>query len=198
VNWAVYHGETETGVSIIHMTPRLDAGPVIAQARTPIGADETAELLEVRLAEIGADLIPETIRSLEAGTSHPIPQDALLASKAPRLKKTDGQIDWTRPAVAIKNHIRAVQPWPKADTYWHRPGGVPLRLIVGPVTVVKSPSPTAPSGRVLVASDDDLVIAAGEGALAITTLQPAGKRMLSAQEFLRGYPVQQGQRFGPA
>jgi methionyl-tRNA formyltransferase len=198
VNWAVYHGETATGVSVIHMTPKLDAGPVIAQAGTGIGPEETAEELEVRLSEIGAQLVPRAIDSLMAGTAEPIAQDATLASKAPRLKKTDGLIDWTRPAAAVKNHIRAVQPWPKAYTFWHRPDGPPLRLIVGPVSVVDSPDDTAPGGTVLESSGDRLIIAAGQGALLVSSLQPAGKRKLPVQEFLRGYRVQPGERFGAA
>ena len=137
INWAIYHGETETGVTVIHMTPQIDAGPCIAQARAAIGPDETAADLEPRLAELGARLICETIDRLEAGRVEAIPQDAALASKAPRLKKTDGLIDWSRPAAAIKNQIRALEPWPKTYTFWHRPDGPPLRLILGPASVVQ-------------------------------------------------------------
>jgi methionyl-tRNA formyltransferase len=197
VNWAVYHGETETGVSVIHMTPKLDAGPVIAQGRTPIDPNETAEELEARLSELGARLIPEAVDALGSGRAGPIPQDPAQSSKAPRLKKTDGLIDWSRPAVAIKNHIRAVQPWPKAYTFWHRPDGAPFRLIVGPVTAVDSPDPAARPGTVLEASGDRLMVAASQGAVLLTTVQPAGKRMLPIREFLRGYRVQPGGRLGP-
>jgi methionyl-tRNA formyltransferase len=135
INWAIYHGETETGVTVIHMTPQLDAGPSITQTRVAIGPDETAVELEARLAELGAGLICETIDRLESGEVQPIAQDAALASKAPRLKKTDGAIDWTRPAAAIKNQIRALEPWPKTYTFWHRSDGPPLRLILGPASV---------------------------------------------------------------
>ena len=134
INWAIYHGETETGVTVIHMTPQIDAGPCIAQARAAIDPDETAAELEARLAELGARLVCETIDLLEAGRAQPLPQDPALASKAPRLKKTDGLIDWTRPAAAIKNHVRAMEPWPKTYTFWHRPDGPPVRLILGPVS----------------------------------------------------------------
>jgi methionyl-tRNA formyltransferase len=196
VNWAVYHGETETGVSVIHMTPKMDAGPVVAQARTPIEPDETAEQVEKRLSGIGAWLVRRAIDALEAGRLEALPQDASQATKAPRLKKTDGLIDWNRPAVAIKNHVRAVQPWPKAYTFWHRPAGPPMRLILGPVSVTDATDQAASPGTVLEASSDGLVVAASEGAVIITTLQPAGKRMLPVQEFLRGYHVQPGQKLG--
>jgi len=195
VNWAVYHGETKTGVSVIHMTPQLDAGPVIAAGRTPIDPDETADELETRLAEIGAELVPGVIDALESGQAKPLPQDSSQASKAPRLKKADGLIDWARPAAAIKNHIRAVQPWPKAYTFWHRGEGEPMRLILDPVDVVDSADATAAPGTVLKAGDDRLVIAAGTGAVAVKTLQPAGKRMLDTAEFLRGHRVQPGEMF---
>jgi methionyl-tRNA formyltransferase len=197
VNWAIYHGEKETGVSVIHMTPKLDAGPVIAQGRTRIDPDETAEELEARLSEIGARLVPDAMDALMSGRAKPIPQDPAKSSKAPRLRKTDGLVQWSRPAVAVKDHVRAVQPWPKAYTFWHRPDGPPLRLIVGPVTAMGSPDPTAKPGTVLEASGDRLLVAASQGAVLWTSVQPAGKRMLPVAEFLRGYQVQPGQRFGP-
>jgi methionyl-tRNA formyltransferase len=221
INWAIYHGETETGVTVIHMTPRIDAGPCIAQARTPIEPDETAAELETRLAEMGAWLIRRTIDLLGAGELEALPQDPALASKAPRLKKTDGLVDWSRPAAAIKNHIRALEPWPKSYTFWHRPEGPPIRLILGPVAVIdpelapgalilddsswgkgataldESPGAGSKSGMVLEARDKTLIVAAGRGAVALQSVQPAGKRMLGIEEFLRGYHVQPGDRFGP-
>jgi methionyl-tRNA formyltransferase len=196
INWAIYHGETETGVSIIRMTPRVDAGPVVAQGRVPINPDETAVQLEKRLAEIAAWLVRRTLDNVEAGRLEALPQDPALASKAPRLKKTDGLIDWSRPALAIKNQVRAMEPWPKTYTFWHRGGGSPLRLILGPVTVLEVQTATAPPGAVLEAAGDRLAVAAGSGAVQVHSLQPAGKRMLSAAEFLRGYRVRPGDRLG--
>ena len=202
INWAILHGETETGVSIIHMTPRVDAGPVIAQSRTPIGPEETAVELERRLSEIGPGLVRRAIDALAAGRLEVLPQDASQASKAPRLKKTDGLIDWARPAQAIKNQVRALEPWPKTYTFWHRPAAEqapqpqPLRLILGPVAALDEPSGASPPGTVVEAAGDRLVVAAAEGAVLIKTLQPAGKRMLSVSEFLRGYHVRPGDRLG--
>jgi methionyl-tRNA formyltransferase len=197
INWAIYHGERETGVSVIHMTPRIDAGPVIAQASTPIQPDENAVELEGRLSEIGAWLVRRAIDSLESGRLEALPQDPALASKAPRLKRTDGLIDWRRPAAAIKNHIRAFEPWPKTYTFWHRPAGPPVRLILGPVAVLPDVNPGSPPGTVIEAVRDRLVIAAGEGEVLVQGIQSAGKRLLSSREFLNGHRVQPGDRFGP-
>lgn len=196
INWALYHGETETGVSVIHMTPRVDAGPTLAQRRTPIGSEENAVELEQRLAEFGAPLVAQAIDDLAAGRIEPIAQDASLASPARRLRKSDGAIDWSRPAQAIKNQVRALEPWPKTYTFWHRAGGDALRLIFGR-TSVRSNGQTAAPGAVVRAAGDELVVATGSGQLAIQELQPAGKRMLSTAEFLRGYPVAAGDRLGP-
>ncbi|MHB1036011.1 MAG: methionyl-tRNA formyltransferase [Pirellulales bacterium] len=196
INWAVFHGDAETGVTVIHMTPRVDAGPSIVQARTPIDSEETAVALEARLAELGAPSVLEAIELLERGPVAAIPQDPSQASRAPRLKKSDGLIDWSRTAAAIKNQVRAMEPWPKTYTFWRRPGSEPLRLILGHVAICDAPPGTLP-GTVLEAVGRRLVVVAGAGALAVEGVQPAGKRLLSTEEFLRGYPVQPGQQFGP-
>jgi methionyl-tRNA formyltransferase len=196
INWAIYHGETETGVTVIHMTPKIDAGPCIAQLRTAIGPHETAGELEPRLAELGAPLVCETIRLIEAGCAAPLPQDASLASRAPRLKKADGLIDWTRPAVAIKDHVRAMEPWPKTYTYWHPADGLPVRLILGPLAVVENSTADVAPGTVIEASGHRLVIAAGQGAVMPTSVQPSGKRLMAVDEFLRGHRIRPGDRFG--
>jgi methionyl-tRNA formyltransferase len=196
INWAIYNGDTETGVTIIHMTPRIDAGPCIAQTRVAIGPDETAAELEPRLAEIGAGLVCESIDLLESGAAKAIPQDASSASKAPRLKKTDGAIDWSRAASAIRNQIRAMEPWPKTYTFWHRADGPAARLMLGPATVENIAASSTP-GVVIEASGDRLVIAAGKDALRPASVQPSGKRLMPVAEFLRGYRVRVGDWFGP-
>jgi methionyl-tRNA formyltransferase len=196
INWAIYDGETQTGVTVIHMTPRVDAGPCIAQASTDIEPEETAVELETRLSVLGAWLVRRTLDAMEAGRMEALPQDPVLASKAPRLKKTDGLIFWYRPAAAIKDQIRAMEPWPKTYTFWRRKNGPPLRIIVGPVQVEEWENQKAPPGTVLQADGRCLSIAAGLGAVFPQTVQPAGKRVLTIEEFLRGYPVQPGDLFG--
>jgi methionyl-tRNA formyltransferase len=196
INWAIFNGETETGATVIQMSPRLDAGACILQGRTPIGADETAAELEVRLAALGANLVLEAIELLQSGRARPVPQDPAAATKAPRLKKSDGAIDWSRPAAAIKNQVRAMEPWPKSYTHLPRPGGAPLRLILGPVDALDAEAPAdAAPGTFLGAADGRLLVAAGRGVAAIRAVQPAGKRMMSAEEFLRGHALRPGERF---
>jgi methionyl-tRNA formyltransferase len=197
IKWAIFRGETETGVSIIHMTPRVDAGPVLAQAKTTIGPDETAIELETRLAELGAPLVGETIDAIAAGTTVSLPQDLALATKARRLRKTDGAIDWSRTAIEIKNQVRAMQPWPRACTDWFRASHQPVRLIVGRVDVRQSPRAAA-AGEILTAEKDELLVAAGQGAVAILEVQPAGRQMMPVADFLHGHPVRPGDRLGPA
>ena len=216
INWAIYQGETVTGVTVIHMTPAIDAGPCIAQAQLTIGPEETAAELEPRLATLGAGLVRQTLDALEEGRTQSLPQDPALASKAPRLKKTDGIIDWTRSATAISRQIRALEPWPKTYTFWHRQGDCPnfrvnengtvpfiacqeappVRLILGPVRAIDLPCPPPPPGTIVEAVGHRLVVAAGEGAVAPLSIQPAGKRAMSVEEFLRGHRIQSGDRLG--
>jgi methionyl-tRNA formyltransferase len=200
VQWAILRGETETGNSVIQMTPGLDAGPCLAQQRTPIDPDEDAGELEERLAAMGADLVLRIVDELEAGTAKPIEQDASLASKAPRLKKEQGAIDWSRTSQEIKNQVRGLRPWPRAFTFWRREQGEPLRLNIDRVDI--HPLPLG-EGRVradltpgmIFDSAGRLVIATGDGAIKILELQPAGKRSMSAAEFLRGYRPRPDDRF---
>jgi methionyl-tRNA formyltransferase len=202
VQWAILRGETETGNSVIKMTPGLDAGPCLGQQRTPIDLDEDAAALEARLAAMGAELVLEVVEQLAAGTAKPVVQDASQASKAPRLTKEHGAIDWSRSAHQIKNLVRAVRPWPRAYTYWHRAdaeGGPPLRLNVDRVTVASGEAASA-AGEVpgsIVKADQHLVVATGDGTVEVLELQPAGKRSMAAADFLRGHRARVGDRFGP-
>jgi len=201
INWAIYNGEQETGITVIHMTPKVDAGPCIAQARIPIEPEETAGDLEPKLAQMGDWLVRRAIDSVESGRLEALPQDPALASGAPRLKKSDGLIYWTRPAEAIRNHVRAFDPWPKTFTFWHRASGQPVRLIPGPLSVVEAAeagmTDATEPGTVLEATGDRLIVAAGAGAVRFQEIQPAGKRSMGIEQFLRGNRVTPGERFGP-
>ena len=199
INWAIYDGQSETGVTVIQMTPGLDAGPCIAQFRTPIEPDETAVDVEESLAQSGAELVCRSIAELAEGRAQSITQDEQSATKAPRLKKTDGLVDWSRTARQINDQVRAMKPWPGTYTFWQRPDGEPLRLILERTRSVEPSGDTAGdaarAGTVLEAAER-LVVATGDGALELVELQPAGKRALAAEEFLRGYRVEPGQTFG--
>jgi methionyl-tRNA formyltransferase len=197
IQWAIFHGETETGVSVIHMTPRLDSGPVLVQKRLAIEPDETAGQLEPRMSALGPAAVLKAIELLAAGKIEGIPQDTSQATKAPRLKKTDGLIDWRRSAEEIRNQVRAMDPWPKAYTFMPRGEGQPLRVILDEVAAETIDASTE-TGTIVGANaaSGALIVACGLGALAIIRLQPEGKRSISSAEFLRGYPLGAGDRLG--
>lgn len=196
VQWAVLNGDAETGNTVIQMTAGLDAGPCLGIDVLPIDPDESAGTLEARLAARGGNLVLTVIDALAAGTATGIKQNRAQASKAPRLEKEHGAIDWSRDAQAIKNQVRALDPWPRAYTSWQRGTGEPLRLILHRTSVVSpSPNPAADPGTVLEAGPR-LLVATGAGALEILALQPAGKRVMEAAEFLRGYQLPLDARLG--
>ncbi len=193
INWAIYHGETQTGNTVIHMTPQIDGGPCVAQETVAIDPDETAADLELRLADLGARLVVTAIGQLVAGTLVKIPQDKGQVTRAPKLNKSDGRVDWTRSARQIRNQVRAMQPWPKTYTDWLRTDRAPLRLILNNVAVTGQQT-ERPAGTIVVAEGDDLLVATGDGLLAIRQIQPAGKRLMACRDFLRGYPLRPGDR----
>ncbi len=191
---AIQHGETETGVSIIRMTPRIDAGGLIAVARTAIGPDETAGELEHRLAKIGAPLIPQAIAALATNSARFIPQDRSRVTRAPKLSKEEGAIDWSLPAAAIHNHVRAMHPWPLCYTTWtsRDPSSKgPLRLIIHQTRPVESAN-QGPSGTVVQSPANALEVAAGAAAVRLLVVQLPGKKPLPAADFLRGHRVLPG------
>ena len=192
---AIQDGQPETGVTVIRMTPRIDAGGMIAVARTPIDPDETAGELEDRLARLGAPLIVESIAAVVAGTAQIIPQDRAKVTRAPKLRKEDGVIDWTKPARAVHDHVRAMEPWPVASTTWQPRdvGKGPIRLIVHKTAVVDD---QGEPGRVLEAEGDRLIVAAGSGAIRLLTIQLAGKKPLPVADVLNGHRILPGDRMG--
>lgn len=192
VQWAVLNGDAETGNTVIQMTPGLDAGPILGTQVTPIDPDETSGELEERLAELGGKLSLQVVDQLAAGTAEGTPQDKSLATKAPRLKKEDGLIDWTRPAVEIKNQVRGLQPWPRAYTFVPQAKGEPLRLVIDRVAVAEG---QGDAGQVLEA-DGRLLIATGDAALDVLDIQPAGKRRMATADWLRGAAVKAGVTLG--
>jgi methionyl-tRNA formyltransferase len=195
VQWALLNGDVETGTTVIQMTPGLDAGPCLGVDRVTIDPDETAGELESRLSKRGASLVLRVVDGLEAGTTQPQPQDKRAASKAPRLEKEHGLVEWSRPAATIKNQVRALDPWPRAFTHWRRDAGEPLRIILHRVQAIVGKANATPG--TVIESGPRLAVAAGEGAVELLQLQPSGKRAMSASEFLRGYPLPVGAILGP-
>ncbi len=193
---AIQNGETEAGVTVIRMTPRVDAGGMLAVARTLIDPDETAGTLETRLSELGAPLITQAIRDLVAGHAVALKQDRSQVSKAPKLRKEDGRIDWTQSARAVHNLVRAMQPWPGAFAEWTIPDGSkpPIRLMVHQTAVVNDH--VGSPGEILAAGGSDLIVAAATGAVRLVQVQMPGKKPMSADAFLRGQPRLKEGQFG--
>jgi methionyl-tRNA formyltransferase len=197
VAWSIYHGETRSGVTIIRMTTGLDAGDILAQEELDIDPDETAGELEVRLAPVGARLAVGVIDQFESGTARGRPQDKAQATRAPKLTKEHGRIDWGQSPEQVRNQVRAMQPWPTAYTYLRRAGQPQLRVIVSRVRVAEGSASAVPGSTLGAADSARLIVAAGNGVVEVLELQPAGKRRMTGAEFLRGYPLRAGDRFGP-
>jgi len=204
VQWAILEGDSVGGVSVIHMTPALDAGAVIVAKEVAIGTGETAPELEARLAALG---VGATLEAIDCLTKSPrggggdvgIPQEAHLVSRAPRLTKADGIVAWTLPSGRLERMRRALEPWPRLTTIVPGAGTQPpLRIILAEVAVAPRPiSPGVAPGTVLAADDAGIVVACGEGtALVIRQLVPAGRRPMTAADFLRGHRLVPGMRLG--
>ncbi len=192
---AIQNGETQTGVSVIRMTPRIDAGGIVAIGTTTIGPNETAGELEDRLARLGAPLIGQVADTLALGAVSALPQEKAKVTKAPKLRKDDGLIDWTRPALSIHNLVRAMQPWPAASTSWQPPSQTKpaLRMIVHRTEIAAGEG--AP-GEIIEAAGDRLVVAGGEGAVALLSIQIPGKKQSTPADFLRGHRLTPGEFLG--
>ncbi|MBI2222034.1 MAG: methionyl-tRNA formyltransferase [Acidobacteria bacterium] len=191
IHRAVIAGEVETGVSIMRVVRELDAGPVFAVARRPIGTDETSIDVEQALARAGADLCVEVIDAIAAGTAVETPQDHARATYAPRLTREEGWLDWALPAIDLHNRVRGLQPWPLAQ------GVLAGQRLLFLRSAVARPPYRARPGEVLAAGGDDFLVAAGDGALRLVDVQPEGRRVMTAREFLAGRPVVPGARFEP-
>lgn len=188
VHRAVIAGERETGVTIMRVVAALDAGPMLAAVRRPIGAEETSENVDRALAKLGAGLLASTVDAVASGHVIETPQHDADATYAPRLTKDDGLIDWMQPADRIHNLIRGLHPWPHAYSFLRGQRLIFRRAIV-------APGRNAVPGVVIEASGDRLIIAAGNGAVAVAELQAEGKRPMNPREFLAGHRLTPGDRF---
>ncbi|OGL16579.1 MAG: methionyl-tRNA formyltransferase [Candidatus Rokubacteria bacterium RIFCSPLOWO2_12_FULL_71_22] len=187
IQWAIIRGETITGITTFQMDEGMDTGPILLRAATPIGSEETAGDLARRLAPLGAEVLLDTLRRLD--TLSPEPQRHEEATLAPRLKKSDGGLDWTRSARDLVRLVRGCNPWPGATT--EAPGGV---LTIWRATVVSAAVGPAPG--TLVASSAGLAVATGDAALLPTEVQPENRRAMSWPDYLRGARLAPGARLG--
>jgi methionyl-tRNA formyltransferase len=180
-------GETETGVTTFFLKERVDTGNVILKRAMPIGPEETTGEVHDRMMVLGAEAVLDTVRLIEEGAAQPTPQDESLATPAPKVFREEGRVDWTADAARVHNHIRGLSPVPGAWTTW---GETELRLLRS-----RPAGGTGVPGEVLRA-DSELVVACGEDAVEILSLQAEGRRAMPADEFLRGSSLSAGSVLG--
>ena len=185
---SILAGLTETGVSIMRMVPKLDAGPVIHQLRTPIAEDETGGELTLRMSELGALALVEALALMEAGAAKERPQDESLATYAGKIDRDTTRIDWTQPAAEVARRIRAFDPKPGA---WTTHRNADLKLYGGRAMVTLHP---APPGEITLIEGNGMAVACGDGAVQVTAVQPAGKRRLTPVDLANGRGIAVGER----
>ncbi len=187
ISEAILQGESETGVTIMLLDAGVDTGPMLLKRSIPIEEDDTNGSLTAKLAALGAEALIEVLPRWITGEIQPEPQDELQSTHTHMLRKEDGEISWQRPAAVIARMVRAYTPWPGAYTHWRGK----LLKIVGAHAVSLEPDADVVPGTVSVreeAGRSVLAIVTGTGFLIVTNLQLEGKRAMSADEFLRGYP----------
>ena len=185
INWALANGERETGVTIMQMDVGMDTGPMLTPRSIRIGDDETAPQLSVRLAQLGADLLSETLPRVERGDIAPLTQDDRDVSYAPMLKREDGLIDWRMRAREIANRVRAFQPWPGSYTNF-RDGRLTIWR-AHEASPHQDTDSSAEPGTILNIDESGItVVCSGSSALLIEEAQVEGKRRVSAREFANG------------
>lgn len=186
---ALAAGESETGVTIMYQTEELDAGDIILQRRVPIALDDTGATLEAKLARAGAEALVDALRLIARGIAPRMPQDPAAASYVKKLTKDHGRIDWSKPAEDLARLIRAMDPWPSAYTR-HR----------GKLLKIWKAGPVGAGGEAGVVWEvrrgDGFVVGTGSGALLVLEVQPEGGRRMTADEYVRGYRLEVGERLG--
>ncbi len=186
IQWAILNGDTITGVSIIYLAKKMDAGDIVRQETYPIMPEDTSATLHDKLAEVGADLLLAAIDDIRNGRVSRTVQNEADAVEIRKFTKDDGKIDWSMPAETIRNRIRAFDPWP--GSFCIMSGGEPLKVWQA-VLVDGAGQP----GELV---DDHLCVATGDGALRLVEVQPAGKGRMPAESFLNGHPLEKGQLLG--
>lgn len=191
INWAIARGFERTGVTVMRMSERMDAGPILHQVEEPIGADETASDLSARLAEIGAEALVEALALLEAGAITERPQEESQATYAPRIERAHAHVDWTQEAVVVGRLIRALDAVPGA---WTVRAGTEIKVFRPAPGPDRKPG-VAP-GTVLEVRGADpsegMLVACGQGAVWIREVKPAGRRRMTTAEWVRGRGIRAG------
>ncbi len=187
IQWAVAAGDTVTGVTILYVGEKMDAGDIILQRKMSIGPDDTSVILEPVLAAAGAELLMEAVEQIRHGTVRRHPQDDSVATEVHKLTKEDGRLDWTLSAETLRNRIRGFTPWP--GCFCEIPDGQRLKVLRAAVE-----EPAGFPGEILEASGAGLLVAAGKGALRLLEVQPSGRCVMDGAAYLRGYPLTPGVR----
>jgi methionyl-tRNA formyltransferase len=189
IHWAIVNGETRTGLTTMRIDAGLDTGDMLLRVEMPIGRDETAPELAVRMAEAGAPLLAETLRKLEHGEISPEPQDHAQASLAPILKKEQGRIDWLLTAEQIYARIRGFAPWPGAFTTFR---GQLCHLWGRPRTMERTPERPG----TLIVHNERFYVQCGGNLLELESVQLEGRKRIAARDFANGARLGQNERFG--
>jgi methionyl-tRNA formyltransferase len=187
IQWAIARGESVTGVTTMRIDAGLDTGDILLQKEIPIAPQDTAVTLAPRMAAIGADLMVETLRGLQAGRVQPRPQDHPRATLAPILKKEDGRVDFQLTAKEILNRLRGFQPWPGAYTTFR---GKNLHIWTA------QPVELAAAAAQVIVENGHLFVGCGAGALELVEVQLEGKKRMPAADFVHGYQPRNGEKLG--
>jgi methionyl-tRNA formyltransferase len=196
IQWSIINGERETGITTMLMDEGMDTGAMLLQEAIPIEPDDTGGTLGAKLAQVGAKLLIETLRQLKTGQLHSIVQDHSQATLAPILKKEHGLIDWNLSAAALANRVRGLAPWPGAYTFAQHHNHVERWNIWEARASETAGSPGQP-GAIIKVEKDRLLVATGDGTLAITAVQPAGGRRMTVTQYLAGHAISPGVVLGP-
>jgi len=192
INWAIINGETTTGISIITLSEKMDAGKILVQSQTEISANETAGQLHDKLAKIAAPLLLDTIEKIAEGTAVYIEQDHDKATVAPKLKKTDGFLDFAEPAELLARKIRGFWPWPGASAnYVSQKTGKSIRVTIAMAEAGAVREPPRPIGTL----DENLNVVCGSGSLEIKKIKPAGSALMDFKDFANGRQTRPGDMF---
>ena len=193
INWTIINGEKQTGISIITLAEKMDAGDILAQATTEVLPDETAGQLHDRMVQMAAPLLLETLDNIANGTAVYTPQDHSKATLAPKLKKSDGFLNFNEPADMLQRKIQGFWPWPGASAiYISKKTEKPLRITIAMAEVVANPNfAHLPPGTL----DENLNVICGRDALKILKIKPTGSRLMHFRDFINGHQTQAGDRF---
>jgi methionyl-tRNA formyltransferase len=190
IHWAIANGDTRTGITTMQIDAGMDTGPILLQQEIEIGSEETSPELSLRMSDLGAGLMIDSLLKFDRGEIAPVPQDSLNASKAPILKKEDGRIQWDRPAQQIYNRMRGLTPWPGAFTtfrgqtchVWGRPG------------IAEAEARSVP-GEIIFLGNKMRVWCGARTCMHMDFVQLEGRKRVSAQEFVNGVRIELGDRF---